>query len=204
MNTDMLLQPLQIQQRSSAPEQIVGESRAEWRRANTKKRLFQSLKEQKLHQNAEFIFKWWPNLEEVAINYSEHLGESLVTESRRSFCYDVIARAVRAYDEEFAVGDNREAAAHAFLIALVDSAEDLLQFRVYVTDEKGRSQTWDMFNRAWADWYKDFVAAAKVQIEPALVMAFGDQVWAAKRMLAAKVMRPIDFYRFCCDVEASR
>lgn len=174
-------------------------SKAGWRSAKVHKSLLRALAAKGLSHQAESAFSWWPTLLNTAVALCAHVGEEIQSESGESLAHLTVGEAVKAFNQATNESGRIEEGVTAFLKAVVDVADELMQVVVFVEDENGKRHCWRQFNEAFDDWRRDQDPVPEVKIRPAPYV-FGDELWAARRMLATITMTPSDFGRLFSDM----
>lgn len=174
-------------------------SRAGWRWAQTQRLMLRALAGRQLTHEAKVAFSWWPTLQYAAVSLCAHVGEAITTEDGTPLAHEIVFKAVEAFSKATHESGGRvDDGVHAFLRTILEAADDLLHISVYVVDHHGKRTSWRKFNQSFHDWTADN-ADLPVQIAEEPVV-FGDERWAARRMLATLTMTPGDFRR-CCSEE---
>lgn len=174
-------------------------SKAGWRSAHAHKSLLRALAARGLAHQADSAFSWWPTLLNTAVALCEHVGDEIQSESGECLAHLTVGEAVKAFNLAINETGRIDDGVTAFLRTVVDVADELMQVVIFVQDADGKRHCWRQFNEAFDDWRRDQDPALEIQMRPALYL-FGDELWAARRMLATITMTPNDFGRLFSDM----
>ena len=163
-----------------------------WRRNQIKKQLMKSIRDEGLLVQAEIAFEWWPSLLTCSVDLCHHMGTQLCIDGGKPIAYATIYKAIRVFEKTLADTRNVEAAATHFLNEVLNLANELSQYVIYVQHKDERKNAWYPFKQPYAEWLRENDDAQNVQIERSSFV-FDDEYSVARRRLATLTMTNSDY-----------
>lgn len=163
-----------------------------WRRNQVRKQLMKAIKDEGLLVKAEIAFEWWPSLMQCAVDLCQHIGTQLCIEGGKPIAYATIFRAIREFHKYLSESRNVEKAATQFLHEVLNLANELSKYVIFVEHKDGRKSSWYPFKQPYAEWLRENEDAQNVQISLSSFI-FDDEYSVARRRLATLTMTDADY-----------
>jgi hypothetical protein len=163
-----------------------------WRRNQVRKLLMRAIKEEGILVQAQIAFEWWPSLLTCSVDLCQHVGTQVCISGGKPIAYATVFRAVRAFEKCLANSKNVEKSAAEFLNEILNLADEVSQYMIFVEHKDGRTCCWAPFKQSYSDWLRENDDVQNVQITHASFV-FDDEYSVARRRLATLTMTDGDF-----------
>lgn len=163
-----------------------------WRRNQVRNQMMKAIKDEGLNVQAEIAFEWWPSLLACAVDLCQHIGTQLCLENGKPIAYVSIFRSIRQFQQCLEQSRNVEKAATQFLNEVLNLANELSKYDIFVEHKDGRRSTWYPFKQPYSEWLRENEDSQSVQISLSKFV-FDDEYSVARRRLATLTMTDADY-----------